>query len=910
MPGHHPFYASSLPDLKDKVNACTQTAICGRSYILVTELKRWLRSPIKCPSGKNTNQVGRLLVATYGNQVVPSSTLKLWETDSCCLLVFCILLLIDKGDLIEVFQTFNILDQHLPIPLHQLREKLKPSHEVQDYWKVAAAFDQKQWAFCPAKFELHRAREYTEHSILPICRKEKINEKGGTAKLWWIDVKEEFVGNALKQAVAFSRYNYSVSETDPDWRYQFALKSFEDSSRTTFENEKRAFDALRDHKGMVQFLAAYTHAEKEGVDAGAQSAPSGTQQGHIPKNTHNLLLEFGEFDLEVFFGERLPPVLQDETDQFWKALFEVADALDGLHNPRVETYGHIQELHGWHADIKPDNILSVQGKFKLSDPGFATFKTKSEQDPEEFLLGGTETYGAPERHPGRIDTMSAVSQTIDIWSLGCVFSIAATWVVFGYPGLQQFRKVRENAINQIVSRAFQSPHPQRTTSISAGDYFHDGHQVLKAVLDWHKVLRSALRNTDTVTSRLLDLVDGKMLLGSAHMRIKAKDLYSELKDIIVRSETGGRIEMPGNIMEALLQADKDAVSSVPFGTTSKSSEVPTGLDDRKARKSRLLGKPLMKTAHRSEGLKSVLASNHSQPAGRNHPTTKIAVQTGPSDQTRHGSSGGVLGHNRPSNAQMNAQISSLDRTPTVPESSQRTFPTPQVKQHTRSPKTHTPQDIFQAQEEIKARKTREPRDKLKLWAKEHKDKLLSQHYGNRDLMFLVDNGESMKRYWAHATALLLTLVGKSAGQDEDGLDLKFTLGQVKLENMKSKLSIWEDKMKEAKPMKEARTNMKTPLHGILSRYLAHVKQHKRLQPTKTYRKLTLLILTDGIWAGMGKNQNAVNDIIVKFVRDLEAVVGNLVDRPVSIEFVQFGDDPAATYRLRRLDTDMKWHGIP
>ena len=342
--------------------------------------------------------------------------------------------------------------------------------------------------------------------------------------------------------------------------------------------------------------------------------------------------------------------------------------------------------------------------------------------------------GAPERHPGRRGTMSAVPQTIDIWSLGCVFSIAATWVVFGYPGLQQFRKVRENAINQIVSRAFQSPHPQRTTSISAGDYFHDGHQVLKAVLDWHKVLRSALRNTDTVTSRLLDLVDGKMLLGSAHMRIKARDLYSELKDIIVRSETGDRIEMPGNIMEALLQADKDAVSSVPFGTTSKSSEVPTGLDDRKARKSRLLGKPLMKTAHRSEGLKSVLASNHSQPAGRNHPTTKIAVQTGPSDQTRHGSSGGVLGHNRPSNAQMNAQISSLDRTPTVPESSQRTFPTPQVKQHTRSPKTHTPQDIFQAQEEIKARKTREPRDKLKLWAKERKDKLLSQHYGNRDLV--------------------------------------------------------------------------------------------------------------------------------------------------------------------------------
>lgn len=177
-------------------------------------------------------------------------------------------------------------------------------------------------------------------------------------------------------------------------------------------------------------------------------------------------------------------------------------------------------------------------------------------------------------------------------------------------------------------------------------------------------------------------------------------------------------------------------------------------------------------------------------------------------------------------------------------------------------------------------------------------------------MFLVDNGESMRQYWAWAKALLLILVAKSAGQDEDGLDLRFTLGQEKLENVKSAPSKWEKKMKQAEPMDEARTNMKTPLHEILSQYLAHVKQQKRLQPTKMYRKLALIILTDGIWAGMGKNQNAVNDIIVKFVRDLEAVVGNLVDRPVSIEFVQFGDDPAATYRLRRLDTDMKWHGIP
>jgi serine/threonine protein kinase len=52
--------------------------------------------------------------------------------------------------------------------------------------------------------------------------------------------------------------------------------------------------------------------------------------------------------------------------------------------------------HRWHADIKPDNILSVDGKFKLCDPGFAKFVKTNEKDDIGLklpVLGGTETYG-------------------------------------------------------------------------------------------------------------------------------------------------------------------------------------------------------------------------------------------------------------------------------------------------------------------------------------------------------------------------------------------------------------------------------------------------------------------------------------------------------------------------------------
>ncbi|KAL8784971.1 MAG: hypothetical protein Q9213_003632 [Squamulea squamosa] len=907
----------SLRELNAKVEACTMKAVCGRSYVLVAELTQWLRSRIH--SDKSTTQVGRLLMTAYRDQIVPSSTEQLSEKDNCSLLVFCILLLIGKGHLIEQFRRHNILDKHLPIPHQQLRTKLQDAR-IPDAIHLAASFDEKQWPFCPAKFDLHSGQEYNEHKILPICKKVKINEKGGTAQLWQIEIKEEFVGDRLKEAVAFSRYNCSLSETEPDWRYEFALKSFEDGSMEIYKNERRAFDALRKHNGMVRFLADYTHAEKR--HEGIQGRPKvlGNQDDPVTRNTFNLLLEFGEFDLDEFFAQRLPPVLQAETDQFWRALFEVADALDGIHNLRVDIHGFIRELHGWHADIKPDNILSVQGRFKLADPGFAKFVEKGDKDPEEFVLGGTETYGAPERHPGRRGTISAVSQTIDIWSLGCVFSIAATWVVFGYPGIQQFRKVREKAISGIISAPFNHQHPQRSTSISAGDYFHDGRQVLDVVTGWHKVLRNALRKTDTVTSRLLDLVDRKMLLGSASSRIKAKELSVELKSIIFQSETGPRVEMPANILETLLETDEDAASLVPLGIEAEQPEKLSGPDKRKARKSRLMEQPLMKTAHRSEGLKSVLASYHAQPVL--HPTAATNARTISASNTADS-----LQPSHPTSSRDNVKAS-LGTVGHPHDSAHSFFPTKAPKQGVRTPKTHTPQDVFQAWEEV------ERRNKNNILKKERKDKLLTKYFGNRDLVclldpssllirmkpdsdiakkFLVDNGESMKPHWPATKFLLRTLRYKVAGQDEDGLDLSFTMGRQKLENEKSTSSKWEKIMKEAEPMSEARTDMKTPLNEILKGFLekvTHVRQRKRYQPSITYRRLTLIILTDGIWAGMGNKQNAVNDVIVNVVKKIEVQIGDLVDRPISIEFIQFGYDQEATYRLRRLDTDMKWKGIP
>lgn len=168
----------------------------------------------------------------------------------------------------------------------------------------------------------------------------------------------------------------------------------------------------------------------------------------------------------------------------------------------------------------------------------------------------------------------------------------------------------------------------------------------------------------------------------------------------------------------------------------------------------------------------------------------------------------------------------------------------------------------------------------------------------------------MEPHWAWAKALLKVLVRKIAGQDENGLDLSFTFGKEKLENQKSHSKNWERAMERAKPWPGTRTNMKTPMGEIFSSFLKQVQQDMRDRPPKPVRKLTLIVLTDGIWAGMGNSQASVDETIVRFVQQVESAIDDLMDLPVSIEFVQFGNNPEATYRLEQLDRGMKWYGIP
>lgn len=575
-------------------------------------------------------------------------------------------------------------------------------------------------------------------------------------------------------------------------------------------------------------------------------------------------------------------------------------------------------LRRWHADIKPDNILSVQGKFKLADPGFAHFIKKTDEIPMGEVLGGTETFGAPECHPSRRRSSTAVHQTIDIWSLACVFSIAATWVALGYQGILQYAEFRKNAIKQYKKH---NPSQLGTDGVdtsaekkSMEDYFHNSHEVLPEVTSWHKSLRGILRKTDTLTSLVLDLIDDKMLLSDPTKRLSAEETCIELSRIYKEAEEAqAKLEnkVPEEITAALRQLDDSAPAKALPKTPSEESS--PDLHSRNA-KSKRLEVPLMKTTHRSEVFKPEpgrLAQRRESEARRNIPN--MIPEDKEQDFHGQGVESTPLQHssyvNAPlSNSQSTERPYSIAKTidPSIYGTPPRRNPPPAPS--TPSNKSRAPrQNVFEARQQLDQAFKGMRGIGRKLLGKQPKDVVLSSHFHNRDLLFLVDNGVTMKQYWSEATFLLETLVMKAFGQDHDGPDLMFTMGQMGLKGEKSASAFVEAMANlEAMPTGEV-TDIRTSFGMIFDQYL------KELEKTKwthvPVKQLTIIVLTDGVWSGMLARQE-LDQQIKRFIRRVSELTHDVIPRRVSIEFIQFGKDPEATSHLRILDDLLKAPGVP
>jgi len=153
--------------------------------------------------------------------VEPKMTHRLWkfpiksenllDSDTLCVRVFGILLELGHGELIDLFQSAGILDNNLQFSIPSIMSSLQSELEyynIPDAEKIIDKFESVKWAFCPPRLKLDMDVNFERGNfIMPFCRHDRINLKGGTASVFQVAIKQEFILDAnLKEALLKTLY--------------------------------------------------------------------------------------------------------------------------------------------------------------------------------------------------------------------------------------------------------------------------------------------------------------------------------------------------------------------------------------------------------------------------------------------------------------------------------------------------------------------------------------------------------------------------------------------------------------------------------------------------------------------------------------------------------------------------------
>lgn len=196
-------YRQTLDDFERELEACKVKAICGRTFLRIKRLAKWLK--------KNT---GTLLWAAYSQENRSSLPINERQVQNSTfgdgpILVFGVLLELKYGHFIDLFHSVR-LAHRLPHSLYDLETALKaggdPRLTEEDAIELARRFDNAQWRYCPPSFDWLHVQKHLPQHIIPIIRKEAINSKGGTAKVYQIAVLEDYVGKEMAELISFSKY--------------------------------------------------------------------------------------------------------------------------------------------------------------------------------------------------------------------------------------------------------------------------------------------------------------------------------------------------------------------------------------------------------------------------------------------------------------------------------------------------------------------------------------------------------------------------------------------------------------------------------------------------------------------------------------------------------------------------------
>ena len=266
------------------------------------------------------------------------------------------------------------------------------------------------------------------------------------------------------------------------------------------------------------------------------------------RGKHHFLFHWADKDLRRYWEDSEQPPKLTSVMMEWslRQMRGLASGLDAIHNCPIPVVDQVEstirlassrkgslDVRWHHGDLKPENIIwfsggskDDMGVFKISDFGTASFRTSSSQgDVTTRRPCGTLTYEPPDRWLG-----SEISQSYDLWSLGCVFSEFITWMLMGSEGGDLFRDARMESGTAIKN--FNGLGTDNFFTLDGGisgvpksARLKDGVRLWMADLRGHPKCSYALRD-------LLLVIESQLLVPETQKRATSGALIEQLDQII------------------------------------------------------------------------------------------------------------------------------------------------------------------------------------------------------------------------------------------------------------------------------------------------------------------------------------------------------------------------------------------
>ncbi|KAL9043640.1 MAG: hypothetical protein Q9214_003179 [Letrouitia sp. 1 TL-2023] len=816
---------------------------------------------------------------------------------------FGILLCIECGHDIEYFMRYDHALADSQLPLDSQPQKW-PQFHAQDVFK---RFKEMQWLFCAANFGLDTDIEYDKERILPIIAKEQLGE-GGSAIAHKVELEDGY--NQLFREESYSsnsRTNIVVIKTymtrDAEKYFVAEHKAF-----------KRLHRGKRWAKNIVGFYNAFQHGD------------------HF-----NIVLEYANRGtLQHIIDYMSPPTKASDIHTFWSGLLDVANGLMTIHGATTNDTGEeIQIMLGWHQDLTPSNIFvfHTEGEpkykfcFKIGDLGTSHFRkyNRSGQVIKDTATPGTHTYGAPECSLSDLKIRTSaqdVDQSIDIWSLGCIYSVIATWIANDKYMVYEYADQRRTQYNEL-------------TPFSGRDCFHDGDKVLPIVMEHHQNMKSDLRRSDQTTAPVLDDLVKKMLF-KANGRPSARNICAWSHEIIQNSEQTLKQQKleaietsrkPRRRATSIKEEEQDSNADITIHSPSSYDPRSGGSlhAHREGRKPRALH-----SMYGSDARKGVASVDDDENKTTSptfiswsdtsdvSPSPSTPSQTSAITQTPR-----ELLQDRPISD--GSAVSSLNMNPKVqmrqigPKESHtssdyrrsQTYPSKssQPLQQMPEPQLTTVPSYNQYSSTLQDTMPRMDLSEALLWKRANQTKRLNQQVLhpllNREQVFLIDNSLTMRDYRGEVRDVLEFLSYVTSDYDPNGLDVYFLNSHNALKARKCRNS--DEAVKAFDSVTSfGHADMGQRFSVIIEDYQAQFDETHRVrrlfnksQPSKGPRKLSLYVLTDGAFLEQCDLESTISGL-----------VGHMRERKypesqVGIQFIRFGEHKEGGVRLQQLDDDLK-----